>query len=137
MGEAVIGMAVSTAGSISGGMAGEALFGSPPVPGPDTSVPGVSSATMEKGGKGKPDKKIAQVDITQSLEWFQQAAAEQNASYMQGLNFFQNTMVAAAGIVKQQYALSNATLKPMADGSVAAFNEQMRFLGLDLSLIHI
>lgn len=131
MGEAVIGMAAMTAGDIGGTLAGQALFGAPPVPGPDTSVPGVTSATMEQGGKGKPDKKIAQVDISQSLAWFQQAAQDQNTKYMQGLNYFQSAMAGAAQIVKQNYALANATLQPMADGSVEAFNEQMRFLGLD------
>lgn len=106
-------------------------MGTPKTYGPDTSVPGITSATIKKGGKGKPDEKVPQVDISQSLAWFDQAAQTQTEYYQKGLEYYQTSLKAAAMSVQEGYRQANNTLKPLSFASNQALNEQMRMLGLD------
>lgn len=132
-----MGAAVSAAGSLLGGLAAQAIMGKPTTYGPDTSIPGVTSATIKKGGKGQPDEKVPQVDITQSLKWFQEAADLQTEYYNEGLNYYRDALKAAAYEVNQGYTNANNTLKPLSYSSTQALNEQMRMMGLDpLSATH-
>lgn len=126
----VVGMAVSMAGSIAGGKAAQAIMGTP-ISGPDTTIPGVTSATIKKGAKGQPDQAIPQVDISQSLAWFREAADAQANAYQQGLDYYTNALKQAANEIKAGYAKSNATLAPISFASTQALNEQMRMMGLD------
>lgn len=132
-----MGMAVAAAGNLLGGLAAQAIMGKPTTYGPDTSIPGVTSATIKKGGKGQPDEKVPQVDITQSLKWFQEAADLQTEYYNEGLNYYRDALKAAAYEVNQGYTNANNTLKPLSYSSTQALNEQMRMMGLDpLSATH-
>lgn len=126
-----MGAAVAGLGSILGGMAAQKIMGTPTTYGPDTSVPGVSSATIKKGGKGKPDEKVPQVDISQSLKWFSEAAEIQTKYYNDGLQYYNNALKAAAVEINDGYKKANETLQPLSFASNQALNEQMRMMGLD------
>lgn len=132
-----MGAAVSAAGSLLGGLAAQAIMGKPTTYGPDTSIPGVTSATIKKGGKGQPDEKVPQVDVTQSLKWFQEAADLQTEYYNEGLNYYRDSLKAAAFEVNEGYKKANNTLKPLSYSSNQALNEQMKMMGLTpLSMTH-
>lgn len=100
-------------------------------PGPDTRVPGISSATIKKGGKGQPDIKVPQVDISQSLQWFREAAETQDKYYTKGLDYYTSALQAASKLVESSFREANNTLRPMSYASNQALNEQMRMMGLD------
>lgn len=128
-----MGMAIAAAGSLAGGLAGGALMNAlaGPAPEPDTTIPGVTAATIKKGGKGKPDEKVAQVDVSQALNWMQQAAKEQENSYLQGLGFYSQALGEAGTQIVQGFNQANSTLTPLSSSANAALNEQMRMMGLD------
>lgn len=126
-----MGVAIAALGSVAGGIAAQKLMGKPTTYGPDTSVPGVSSATIKKGGKGQPDEKVPQVDISQSLAWFKQSADTQAAYYQQGLNYYNDALKQAAVQINAGYKAANETLQPLSYSSNQALNEQMRMMGLD------
>lgn len=122
---------VAAAGSAAGGALGSAVAGTPKTYGPDTSIPGVTSATIKEGGKGKPDEKVPQVDIQQSLDWFREAAETQEKYYREGLQFYTKAMEQASEDIRTGFAAANRTLQPMSFSANQAMNEQMRMLGLD------
>jgi len=126
-----MGVAIAALGSVAGGLAAQKLMGKSTTYGPDTSVPGVSSATIKKGGKGQPDEKVPQVDISQSLAWFKQSADTQAAYYQQGLNYYNDALKQAAVQINEGYKSANETLQPLSFSSNQALNEQMRMMGLD------
>lgn len=123
---------VGAAGSLAGSYAAEAIQGKPKEWGVDTSIPGISSATIKEGGKGGRGKEtVPQVDITQSLKWFQQAAEEQTSYYEKGLSYYNKALMSAANEINAGYTKANNTLKPLSYASTQAMNEQMRMMGLD------
>lgn len=126
-----MGVVVAAAGSLLGGLAGQAIMGTPKTYGPDVSVPGITSATIKKGGKGKPDEKVPQIDISQSLQWFDDAAKAQTAAYQQGLAYYNDALKQAGTVIQQGYKDANETLKPLSYSANQALNEQMRMMGLD------
>lgn len=123
---------VGAAGSLAGSYAAEAIMGKPKEWGVDTSIPGVSSATIKEGGKGGKGKEtVPQVDISQSLKWFKQAAEEQTSYYEKGLNYYNAALKQAAVEINTGYTKANNTLRPLSYASTQAMNEQMRMMGLD------
>lgn len=132
-----MGVIVAAAGSLLGSYAGSKLMekidGPARTYGPDTKIPGVTSATIKPGNKkgDVPAEKIAQVDPTQALSWFREAAVEQENYYTKGLDYYQNALKLAAVEIKSGYDKSNAALQPMSFSANQALNEQMRMMGLD------
>lgn len=127
-----MGIAIGALGNALGSMAGAALAGKQSVPGPDTSIPGISKAVIKKGGKGgKGELSMAQVNPEQALQWFRQAADQQTSYYTQGLQFYTNAMQGARDSIQTSLKEANATLKPLSYAAISAMNEQMRMVGLD------
>lgn len=122
--------AVMALGAAAGGAAGGALKGNTSTYGPDTSVPGVASATIKKGGKGTPDVNVPQADIKQSLQWLDQAASTQESYYLQGLDYYTQALTAASKTMEAGYNKANATLTPLSAASNAALNEQLKMMGM-------
>lgn len=126
-----LGPAVAALGAVAGGMLGKAIMGDPAPIGPDKSIPGITSATVRKGTKGAPAETVTQVDASPALGWLRQAAVEQTSSYMQGLNYYTDSLKMAAGEIKKGFTAANNTLAPLSISSTRALNEQMRMMGLD------
>lgn len=103
----------------------------PPPYGPDTSVPGVSSATIRQKGKNDEAVTVPQADIGQALQWYRQAATEQTSALEKGYNMYTTALKSAASELRAGYANANDKLKPMSSAATDALNEQMRFLGMD------
>jgi hypothetical protein len=128
----IIGGALMIGGSIAGQKLGEKVFGKPKTFGPDTSIPGVTSATIKKGGKGGAGEvKVPQVDVSQALEWFGEAAKTQENYYNKGLDLYGQSLKQAAAEIKIGYQNANETLQPLSWSSNQALNESMRMMGLD------
>lgn len=124
--------AVGALGTIAGAAAGKAIQGPTHNFGPDTSIPGISSATIKQGGKGgKGEVKVPQIDISQSLKWFQEAADTQTKYYQDGLDYYQKSLAVAAATINDAYTKADNTLQPLSYSSNQALNEQMRMMGLD------
>ena len=123
-------MAIMAAGSVAGSMAAQSIMGTPESYGPDTSVPGVGSATIKPGSKGNPAVKVPQVDISQSLKWLDMAAATQEASYLKGLGFYTQALKLASNEMESGFNKANAVLTPLSASSNAALNEQMKMMGM-------
>lgn len=124
--------AIMAAGSLAGGLAGKALGGDDQSSyGPDTSVMGVDQATIKKGGKGQPDVVIPQINITQALQWAQQAATTQDKYYRKGLEYYKDALQSASYEIKQGYNQAEQKLAPLSFSANSALNEQMKMLGLD------
>lgn len=100
---------------------------------PDTRIPGVTKAVIRKGQKkgGKPEIAVPQIDVTQSMTWFQNAADEQEKSYTSGLEYYQEVLKLAAVEINAGYSKANSTLQPLSYSSNEAMNERMRMMGLD------
>lgn len=138
---AVAGMAVSTAGSIGGGIAGKAfaklMAGSPIETEITNSKTGKSSEGIDvakvTGGTSKDPKNtfVAQSDITKSLQWFSQAATELTDYNMAGLQRYNDVMTVALQEVKAGYKEAIDTLKPTSYAGTQAINEMTRFMGMD------
>lgn len=128
---------VAGAGYMAGAAAGSALkraITGPEYPlAPDTRIPGVTKAVIRKGQKkgGKPEVSVPQIDISQSMEWFQKAGDIQEKSYTAGLDYYQEVLKLAAVEINAGYSKANATLEPLSYSSNQALNEQMRMMGLD------
>lgn len=130
---AIVGAIGYGLGSWAGAKLMEAVDGPPRVYGPDTTIPGVTSATIKPGSKkgDVPAEKIAQVDPSQALAWFAQAAEVQKDAYQKGLTYYQSSLTQAAIEISKGYMESNDTLTPMSFSAQQALNEQMRMMGLD------
>ena len=92
---------------------------------------GVGSATIRKGAKGRPDEQVAQMNVSQALEWFKQAGDAQVAGYTEGLSYYEKAMKGAALEVTAGYKEANQVLGTLSYSSNQAINEQMRMMGLD------
>jgi ABC-type dipeptide/oligopeptide/nickel transport system ATPase subunit len=127
--------AVAALGTVAGAAAGKAVgkaSGKGNSYAVDTNIPGVTSATIKKGGKGGAGKEeVAQADIGQALQWFGEASSQQETFYNKGLNMYQTSLKQAAEQVRVGYQKANETLQPLSWSSHQALNEQMRMLGLD------
>jgi len=124
-------MPVAALGALLGGLLGKAILGTPKTYGADPSVPGISSATIKKGGKGQPDITVPQVDPTEAIHYFRAAADVQEAYFEKGLEFYNDALTAAGREIQASYAEAKAELAPAARAGVAALNEQLRFMGIE------
>lgn len=120
-------MGISAAGQVAGGAAASALMGDKA---PYTGG-GISGVTATKSS-GKNDKMagIPQVDASQALQWFQQAANTQAQGYQEGLNYYQAALKQAGQAINAGLGQANATLQPLSAASNAAMNEQLKMMGL-------
>lgn len=127
------GIVASAAGTMAGGAAAGAMgAGKQSTYGPDTRIPGVTSATIKKGqGKGQPDEKVPQIDISQALAWADEAAQTQDRYYREGLSYYQQALNEARKEINRGFTQANQVLMPLHYSSTQALNEQMRMLGLD------
>jgi len=127
-------IAVAAAGTMAGGMAGQALsnsMGGNKSGMKITGTQGVGVAKVsEKKGKSTKNTYVPQMDITQSLDWFRTAANEQENFYRQGLKQYEGAMATAKKEIDAGYNEAFKTLKPMSYNSTQASNEMMRFMGL-------
>lgn len=144
---------VAGLGSLAGGYVASLILGQPAPMEPDTSIPGIKSATLRKATKGQPGLYAAQIDPTQSNELLQagastaagwyNAAAEQSSKFLlQGYNTAMGLQVGAAGIydtalkesvraINNGYSKSNAQLQGQGGAGMAALNEQLKMLGIN------
>lgn len=118
---------VAAAGSLAGGLAANAIMGKPKADSV-THVANVFQATATVGGQSM---MIPQVDASGAMTLFQQAAVEQNASYQQGLAYFENASAQAKVEINQGFADQLRTLKPLSRASDQALAEMQRFMGMD------
>lgn len=127
------GIVASAAGTMAGGAAAGAMgAGKQSTYGPDTRIPGVTSATIKKGqGKGQPDEKVPQIEISQALAWADEAAQTQDRYYREGLSYYQQALNEARKEINRGFTQANQVLMPLHYSSTQALNEQMRMLGLD------
>lgn len=123
-------VAVAAAGSVAGGLAGNAIVGKTPAY-TGGGIPGVTvTQQTSKGKKKDPMAGIPQVDSTQAIKFFQDAATAQEQGYNQGLQYYQTALTAASSQMQSAYDSANATLKPLSYASNQALNQQMRMLGM-------
>lgn len=138
------GIMISAAGQLAGGAAAQALFPEPPPYAPDTSIPGISSATIKKKSKGNAAVTVPQVNIAQSLQWYKDAATAQTQYLNQGYNMYSTALDTGfaqykenvgkgASDIRAGYERAETTLKPMSMAATNAMNEQLRFLGMNPS----
>jgi hypothetical protein len=125
-----MGVAVAALGSAAGAAVGKLVAPKKHTWGADPSIPGITSATIKKGGKGKPDITVPQVDPSQSYSFFNRAAQQQEEQLTEGLKFYTQTLEAAGRELESSYAKATAELRPIATAGISAMNEQLKFLGL-------
>lgn len=121
---------VAAAGSMAGGMAAKAIMGTPQPIGPDTSVPGISKAVIQKGSKGKPEKAIAQVNASPAIDYFKQAAESFSQSATTGLNLYNTAIQQAINEFTGYDTPANKALNSIIVGGNAATDQYMKMLGL-------
>ncbi len=126
-----MGVVVAGLGYAAGSAAASAIMGTPKTYGADTSITGITSATIKKGGKGKPAVTVPQIDPSGAIHYFQKAADYQTEFYEKGLNFYGDALKAAGREIEASYASAKAELRPAATAGLAAMNEQLKFLGMD------
>lgn len=125
--ETLAAIGVSAAGTMAGGYAASALMGEEA---PYTGG-GISGVTATKSsGKNDTMAGIPQVDNSQALQWFQQAADAQAKGYQEGLNYYSAALKNAGQAINAGMGQANATLRPMSSASNAAMNEQLKMMGL-------
>lgn len=126
--------AVAAVGAAAGSVAGSALMnamgGGQSELKVDTNIPGVTSATVQKSTKGSAGIEVAQVDPTQAIDYFKQAATSSEGYYKQGLDLYSSSINAAIQTVNASYAQSNATLYGQAQAGIQALNQELSFMGL-------
>lgn len=123
-----MGVAVAAAGSLAGGLAGQAIMGKPQTY-TGGGIPGVT-ATKAQGGKGGDKGGIPQVDPSYAIQLFQQAASTQTSYYKEGLKYYETAIKDAMLTANTYYSKANETLRPLSEASNAAMNEQLKMLGL-------
>jgi len=122
--------AVGALGSLAGGLAAKAIMGTPPTAQPDTSIPGVTSATIKKGYKGGQGISVAQIDPTNAINYFKQAAATSKDYYTQGLDMYGASIAQAIGTINNNYAQANYKLAGTAQAGQDALNRELQWMGL-------
>lgn len=122
----VIGLAVATAGSIGGTMAGQKLFNGTGDPGG-----GIPGLTTSNNNNKNQNMNVTQVDPSIALDYFSQASQAQAAGYDKGLAMYKPALDKAVTYINSGYSSANSTLKPLSTASGEALNEQLRYLGLD------
>lgn len=125
----MIGIAVSAAGSILGGMAANAL-GAGKKSGEGIQGGGANTfqATATVGGQ---NYSVPQVDASSALAKYAQAAVEQEKFYWQGLKYFEGQIALAKDEIKTAFYKANQELSPMSSAAKSAIKEMQRFMGLD------
>ena len=124
----IFGPLVAAAGNISGGLAAQALIGDTSAP-PGGGIPGLT--TSQGYGKNHDQGTAIQVDPSTALNYFKQAAGEQEASYRKGLQYYATSLAVAARQMQSAYLDANSTLKPLSQASNDALNEQLKMMGMN------
>lgn len=122
---------VMAAGSMLGGLAGQAIMGKPASIGPDTSIPGIKKATIQKATKADAGLQIAQVDPTGAINYFKQAADSYSAKALEGVNYYTGAIQQAINNINSTTDKANLEINPIARQGTLASKEYMRMLGLN------
>lgn len=130
-----MGMAIAAIGSMAGSLAGGAAMkalgvGPPPPAKPDTNIPGISSATLQKSTKSSPGLTVAQVNPSQAIDYFKKAAATSESYFQQGLRMYGASINSAISEINSSYAQANNTLYPAAQAGISALNKELQFMGM-------
>ncbi len=124
--ESLMFVGASLGGNLAGGAAAQAIMGKNELAA-DTSIPGIKNADIMSG---KDNYNVAQVDPSQSIDYFKQAADKLGEYYNQGLNYYNAALDNASKAITAGYAAGNAVLAPVASNAMSAYNEQMKMLGI-------
>lgn len=127
----LMGPAIGALGALAGGLAGQAVMGKPQKIGPDTSVPGITKATIQKGNKSDPGLSIAQVDPSGAIDYFKKAANLFNSNAMVGIDLYKGAIQNAIDSINSTTDKSNLELNRIVARGTPASNEYMRMLGLN------
>jgi hypothetical protein len=125
------GPAIGALGSVLGGLAAKAIMGDPAPIGPDTGVPGISKAVIQKKTKANDELSVAQVDPSNAIKYFSQAAEAYNNQSLQGISLYQNAFQSAIDNVNNTVKQSNQQLGQIVAQGTPASQEYMRMLGLN------
>lgn len=97
----------------------------------DTKISGVTEAKLGKSPQTGQELNVAQVDPTQALAYFMQGAETSQGYYTTGLSMYQGAIEQAKQEIKDSYGKANNALRPLASGATSAFNEMLRYVGID------
>lgn len=116
----LMGPAVGALGSLAGGMLAQKLMPKKKSMDADTSIPGILSAQVKKGGKnGEGAINVAQVDPSGAINYFQKAAKQMEDYSMKGLGLYNASMLQAI-----------SELEPMKKTGDQATNKYLQMMGL-------
>lgn len=107
---ALVGILVSAAGSMAGGLAEGAIMGN---------------------GKGGTGPEIPKVDPSGAVAFYNQAGQAVESNYLQGLDFYKAAITKAQTQVNQGYDNAKITLAPMDYTGKTSFNELGKFFNLN------
>lgn len=120
------GIVASAAGSVSGGLAANALMGNTAYPS-GGGIPGLTSTKTGNSGISP----TVQVETGPALQFFQQAANAYQTNALTGLNYYGQAIQQATQQLTTGTTQANQTLAPLSAAGNNATNQYLRMLGVD------